>query len=117
MQGSERLHDWGAWCTFLQILFAPKTYSQYALFLREQGFEDFLVDSPLTMRHRIGTFHLSCGEYAVLPLDWIAILGIKFGGHQIPTEEMSFDIACDLLGIPLPLTVKMMGYFGPIALP
>jgi len=64
-----------------------------------------------------GTFHLSYREYAVLPLDWTAILGIRFGGHQILTEEMGFNMACELLGIPLPLTIETRGYFGPIASP
>ena len=66
---------------------------------------------------KTGIFHFSCGEYAVLPLDWMAILGIRFGGHQIPTEEISFDMACDLLGIPLSLTVEMKGYLGPTTSP
>ena len=66
---------------------------------------------------RCGTFHLSCGEYAVLPLDWMTILGIRFGGHPILTEEMSFDMACELLGIPFPLTVEIKGYFRSTALP
>ena len=66
---------------------------------------------------KTGTFHLSCGEYAVLPLDWTAILGIKFGGHLIPTKEMTFRMASELLGIPLPLTTETRGYFGPTALP
>ena len=65
----------------------------------------------------IGTFHLSCGEYAILPLDWTAILGIRFDNHPILTEKMSFDMACELLDIPLTLTVEMRGYFGPTALP
>ena len=64
---------------------------------------------------KTGTFHLSYGEYVVLPLDWTAILGIWFGGHQIPTE-MTFEIASELLGILLPLTVER-GYFGPTASP
>ena len=66
-------------------------------FLREQGFEDFLRIPPFTMRHEIGetlvrrfhvetsTFHLSCEEYALLPLNWTAILGIRFGGLPIST--------------------------------
>ena len=66
---------------------------------------------------RIGTFHLSCREYAVLPPDWMAILGIRFGGLSILTEEISFEMACKLLGIPLPLTAEMRGYFEPTALP
>ena len=81
------------------------------------------------MRHRIGealvwqfhtkivTFHLSCREYAVLLLDWTAILGIRFNGHQISIEEMSFDMAYNLLGIPLPLTTETRGYFKPTASP
>ena len=130
MQGSERLLGRGARSTFLRILFTPRTHPQYTAFLREQGFEDFLRIPSFTLRHEIGealvqrfhakidTFHLSCGEYAVLPFDWTAILRIKFDGHQIPTEEMSFDMACDLLGIPLPLTAETGGeYFRPIALP
>ena len=64
-----------------------------------------------------GTFHLSCGEYVVLHLDWTAILGIRFGGLPIQTEEMSFDMACELLGILLPLTVETRGYFEPIVSP
>ena len=63
------------------------------------------------------SFHLSCREYAVLPFDWMAILGIKFGGHPIPTKETTSEIASELLGIPLPLTVEMRGYFGPTASP
>lgn len=59
-----------------------------------------------------GTFHLGCKEYAVLPLDWIAILGIKFGGYLIPTDDMSFSVASELLGIPLLLTSDTRGYFG-----
>ena len=64
-----------------------------------------------------GTFHLSCGEYAALPLNRITIPGIRFGGHQILTEEMSFDMAYELLGIPLPLTIETRGYFRPIVSP
>ena len=69
------------------------------------------------MRHEIGealvqwfhaetsTFHLNFGEYAILPLDWMVILGIRFGGYPIPTDDMSFMLAYKLLGIPLPLTM------------
>ena len=64
-----------------------------------------------------GTFHLSWKEYVVLPLDWTTILGIWFSGHQIPTNEMTFEIASELLGIPLPLIAEMKGYFGPTASP
>ena len=65
----------------------------------------------------MGTFHLSCGEYAILPLDWIAILGIRFGGFPIPTDEISFEMASELLGILLPLTMDMRGYCRPTASP
>ena len=60
---------------------------------------------------KTGTFHLSCREYDVFPIDWIAILGIRFGGHRIPTNEMTFKMASDLLGIPLSLTIEMREYF------
>ena len=81
------------------------------------------------MRHRIGealvrrlhaetgTFHLSYGEYAILPLDWTAILGIRFGGYLILTDDISFELACKLLGILLLLTTDTRAYFGPTALP
>jgi len=64
-----------------------------------------------------GTFHLSYGVYAILPLDWMAILGIRVGGLPILTKEMSFDMACELLGIPLLLIAKTRGYFRPTTLP
>ena len=62
-----------------------------------------------------GTFHLSYGEYAILPLDWTTILGMRFGGLPILTDEMSFEMASELLGIPLPLIADMRGYLGPTA--
>ena len=63
------------------------------------------------------TFHLSCREYVILSLDWTAILGIRFGGYLILTDDMSFKMACELLGIPLPLTIDTKGYFRPITSP
>lgn len=65
----------------------------------------------------MSTVHLSCGEYMILPLDWMAILGIKFGGLLIPTDEMSFEMASELFGIPLSLTMDIRGYFEPSAAP
>ena len=65
----------------------------------------------------MGIFHLSCREYAVLPLDWTAILGIRFGRYPILTDDMSFKMACELLGIPFPLTTDTRGYFGPTTSP
>ena len=68
--------------------------------MKEQGFENFVQIPSYTMRHKIGealvqqfntemaTFHLSYGEYVILLLDWTAILGIRFGGFLIPTDEL-----------------------------
>lgn len=61
------------------------------------------------------TFHLSCEEYAVIPLDWTAILGIKVGGHQISTDEITFEMVGELLGISLLLNAETRGYFRPTA--
>ena len=54
---------------------------------------------------------------SILPLDWMAILGIRFGRFPIPTSDMSFELARKLLGILLPLTTDTGGYFGPTTLP
>ena len=32
-------------------------------------------------------------------------------------DKMTFEIASELLGIPLPLIAEMKGYFGPTASP
>ena len=67
----------------------------YHSFLIKQGFEKFLRIPPYSMRCMIpetlvqrfhtetATFHLSCGEYVVLPLDWTAILRLRFSGHSL----------------------------------
>ena len=65
----------------------------------------------------IGTFHLGYWEYVILLLYWMAILGIRFGGLPIPTNEMSFNMACELLVILLPLTTETRGYVKPTASP
>ena len=129
MQGPDKIHGRGAWSTFLWLLSNPGTHQCYADFSREQGFEDFLRIPPYTMRHKIGealvrqfhaeidTFHLSYREYANLPLDWTAILGIRFGGYSISTDAMSFEMACELLGIPFPLIEGTRTYFGPTTSP
>ena len=57
---------------------------------------------------------MSCREYVILPLDWTAILGIRFGEYPILTNDMSFKMASELLGIPIPFITNMRGYFGPI---
>ena len=55
MQGPDKIRGRGAWSTFLQRLFDPKTNRHYADFLREQGFEDFLRIPSYTMRHKWGS--------------------------------------------------------------
>ena len=55
---------------------------------------------------------MSCREYVVLPLDWMAILGLRFGGYPVPTVFMDFEVVCELLGIPYPLTREMRQHFG-----
>ena len=97
----------------------------YHAFLMEQRFKAFLRISPYSMRHVIvetlvqwfhvetGTFHLSCGENAVLLRDWMAILGLRFSGHLVPTKFVDFNIVSKLLGIRYPLTQATKWYFGP----
>ena len=80
---------------------------------------------PYSIRHAIpetllqwfhvetGTFHLSCGEYAVLPLDWTTILGLRFGGYLFLTDFVDFDVVSELLSIRYPLTLTRRQYFGP----
>ena len=110
MQATERNRGRGAWFSFSTCLLYPSTNVRYHSFLIEQGFEDFLCILSYSMRHEIaedlvqrflaemGTFHLSYGEYVVLPLDWIANFGLRFGGEPIPTKFMSFAMASELLG-------------------
>ena len=78
------------------------------------GIKEALV---LRFHAKTGTFHLSYGEYAILPFDWMAILGIRFGAYLIPTDDMSFKMACELLGIPFPLTEDTKAYFRPTTSP
>ena len=52
------------------------------------------------------TFHLSCREYVILPLDWTAIFGIRFSGYSILTDDISFEMAYELLGIPFPIDYR-----------
>ena len=58
-----------------------------------------------------GTFYLSCGEYAILPFDWTAILDLRFGGEPVLTEFVSFTMVSKLFGIPYPITRMIRGYF------
>ena len=98
---------------------------RYCAFLMEQGFESFLCIPPCSLRHGLvealvqqfhaetGTFHLSCGEYIILPLNWRAILGLRFRGEPVQIEFVSFEAASELLGIPYPFTSMTRGYFRP----
>jgi hypothetical protein len=52
--------------------------------------------------HHTGTFHLSTCEMGVLPVDWSAVLGIRFGGRVPPSEPISGPEALDILGIDDP---------------
>lgn len=64
-----------------------------------------LVEALVQWFHaEIGTFHLSYRDHVVFPLDWIAILGLRFGREPVPTEFVSFVDECELLGIAYPLT-------------
>jgi len=47
----------------------------------------------------------------------MTILVIRFGGYRILTDDMSFEMACELLGIPFPLTTDMRAYFRPTTSP
>ena len=49
--------------------------------------------------HHTGTFHLSTCEMGVLPVDWSAILGIRFGGRVPPSEPVDGLEALEILGI------------------
>ena len=49
--------------------------------------------------HHAGTFHFSTCEMGVLPVDWSAILGIRFGGRIPPSEPISDFEALEILGI------------------
>ena len=44
-----------------------------------------LVEALVQWFHaEIGTFHLSYKDHVVFPLDWIAILGLRFGREPVP---------------------------------
>ena len=73
-----------------------------------------LVEALVQWFHvEMDTFHLSYGEYTVLPLKWANILGLRFGGDPVPIKFVSFVVVSKLLGIPYPLTRITKGYFGP----
>ena len=56
---------------------------------------------------------MSYREYDVLPFNWTAILGLRFGGEPVLPKFMDFAKAYNLLGIAYPLTVTTKEYFGP----
>ena len=99
----------GGWSDFSQLLNTAR--QEYREFLTELGFGPFLsicyahVWHPLVrcwverFFHHTGTFHLSTCEIGVLPVDWSAILGIRFGGRVPPSEPISGPKALDILGI------------------
>uniref|UniRef100_A0A2N9EFT8 Integrase catalytic domain-containing protein n=1 Tax=Fagus sylvatica TaxID=28930 RepID=A0A2N9EFT8_FAGSY len=94
---------------FSQLL--DTTRREYREFFTELGFGLFLsiryvhVWHPLVrcwverFFHHTGTFHLSTCEMRVLPVNWSAILGIRFGGRVPPSEPISGPEALDILGI------------------
>uniref|UniRef100_A0A2N9FDV4 Aminotransferase-like plant mobile domain-containing protein n=1 Tax=Fagus sylvatica TaxID=28930 RepID=A0A2N9FDV4_FAGSY len=82
----------GGWSDFCKLLGDAR--QEYREFLTELGFGPFLsipyvyVSHPLVrcwverFFHHTGTFHLSTCEMGVLPVDWSAILGIRFGAIE-----------------------------------
>ena len=105
----------GGWSDFCQLLETAR--QEYRDFLAELGFGPFLsilyvhVWHPLVrcwverFFHHTGTFHLSTCEMGVLPVDWSAILGIRFGSRIPPSELVSDFEALEILGIADPAVV------------
>jgi hypothetical protein len=99
----------GGWSEFSRLLAASRP--EYREFLIELGFGPFLgipyvsVYHPAVwcfierFFHHTGTFHLSTCEMAVLPVDWSAILGIRFGGRAPPSEPIDGLEAREILGL------------------
>uniref|UniRef100_A0A2N9HDF1 Aminotransferase-like plant mobile domain-containing protein n=1 Tax=Fagus sylvatica TaxID=28930 RepID=A0A2N9HDF1_FAGSY len=102
----------GGWSEFCQLLEIARP--EYRDFLVELGFGPFLsiryvhVRHPLVrcwverFFHHTGTIHLSTCEMGVLPVDWSAILGIRFGGRIPPSDPVSDFEALEILGIDDP---------------
>uniref|UniRef100_A0A2N9FI46 Reverse transcriptase n=1 Tax=Fagus sylvatica TaxID=28930 RepID=A0A2N9FI46_FAGSY len=105
----------GGWSDFCQLLEIARP--EYRDFLAELGFGPFLsiryvhVWHPLVrcwverFFHHTGTIHLSTCEMGVLPVDWSAILGIRFGGRIPPSDPVSDFEALEILGIADPAAV------------
>uniref|UniRef100_A0A2N9FCR1 Aminotransferase-like plant mobile domain-containing protein n=1 Tax=Fagus sylvatica TaxID=28930 RepID=A0A2N9FCR1_FAGSY len=102
----------GGWSEFCQLLEIARP--EYREFLAELGFGPFLsiryvhVWHPLVrcwverFFHHTGTIHLSTCEMGVLPVDWSAILGIRFGGRIPPSDPVPDFEALEILGIADP---------------
>ncbi len=100
------------WSDFGRLLSVSRR--EYSDFLIELGFSPFLgipyvqVWHPLVrcwverFFHHTGTFHLSTCEMGVLPVDWSAILGIRFEGRAPLSEPISGPEALEILGIDDP---------------
>uniref|UniRef100_A0A2N9I400 Aminotransferase-like plant mobile domain-containing protein n=1 Tax=Fagus sylvatica TaxID=28930 RepID=A0A2N9I400_FAGSY len=105
----------GGWSEFSQLL--DIAHPEYRDFLVELGFGPFLsiryvhVRHPLVrcwverFFHHTGTIHLSTCEVGVLPVDWSAILGIRFGGRIPPSDPVSDFEALEILGIDDPAAI------------
>uniref|UniRef100_A0A2N9EQN6 Aminotransferase-like plant mobile domain-containing protein n=1 Tax=Fagus sylvatica TaxID=28930 RepID=A0A2N9EQN6_FAGSY len=105
----------GGWSEFSQLLDIARP--EYRDFLVELGFGPFLsiryvhVRHPLVrcwverFFHHTGTIHLSTCEVGVLPVDWSAILGIRFGGRIPPSDPVSDFEALEILGIDDPAAI------------
>uniref|UniRef100_A0A2N9IYI5 Aminotransferase-like plant mobile domain-containing protein n=1 Tax=Fagus sylvatica TaxID=28930 RepID=A0A2N9IYI5_FAGSY len=99
----------GGWSEFSRLLAASRP--EYKEFLTELGFGPFLSIPYVSVYHpavwcfierffhHTGTFHLSTCEMAVLPIDWSAILGIRFGGRAPPSEPIDGFEAREILGL------------------
>uniref|UniRef100_A0A2N9HUF2 Aminotransferase-like plant mobile domain-containing protein n=1 Tax=Fagus sylvatica TaxID=28930 RepID=A0A2N9HUF2_FAGSY len=104
------------WSDFYKLLVGARR--EYCEFLMELGFGPFLdipyvyVSHPLVrcwverFFHHTGTFHFSTCDMGVLPVDWSAILGIRFGGRAPPSEPVSSPEALDILGIEDPSAIE-----------
>uniref|UniRef100_A0A2N9E3X7 Aminotransferase-like plant mobile domain-containing protein n=1 Tax=Fagus sylvatica TaxID=28930 RepID=A0A2N9E3X7_FAGSY len=99
----------GGWSEFSRLLAVSRP--EYREFLTELGFGPFLGIPYVSVYHpsvgcfverffhHTGTFHLSTCEMAVLPVDWSAILGIRFGGRAPPSEPVDGFEAREILGL------------------
>uniref|UniRef100_A0A2N9FNI0 Aminotransferase-like plant mobile domain-containing protein n=1 Tax=Fagus sylvatica TaxID=28930 RepID=A0A2N9FNI0_FAGSY len=108
----------GGWSEFSQLLDIARP--EYRDFLVELGFGPFLsiryvhVRHPLVrcwverFFHHTGTIHLSTCEVGVLPVDWSAILGIRFGGRIPPSDPVSDFEALEILGIDDPAAIRSL---------